>query len=96
MSINPSSNAVAVSSTAVLLIDDDTTPTGRSEDGRVTYTLFNLGAGIVYLGESDVDDQSGLPLVVNGALSISIRHHGKLYGLCSSGETANVRVMLVP
>jgi hypothetical protein len=70
MSINPTSNAVAVESTAVLLIDDDTTPKGRSEDGRVTYTLFNLGAGIVYLGESDVDDQSGLPLVVNGALSI--------------------------
>lgn len=96
MSINPSTSAVAVEDTAVLLIDDETTPTGRSEDGRVTYTLFNLGSDIVYLGESDVDDQSGLPLVVNGALSISIRHHGKLYGICSTGETANVRVMLVP
>lgn len=96
MSINPSTSAVAVSTTAVLLIDDETTPTGRSEDGRVTYTLFNTGADVVYLGGSDVTDQNGLPLVANGALSISIRHFGKLYGVCSTGESANVRVMLVP
>jgi len=96
MSINPTSSAVAVEDTAVLVIDDETTPTGRSEDGRVTYTLFNAGADTVYLGASDVDDQNGLPVAANAALSISIRHHGKLYAVCSTGESASVRVLLVP
>lgn len=96
MSINPSTSAVSVTSTAVLVIDDATTPTGRAEDGRVTYELFNAGPNTCFLGASDVTTASGIPLPANASRTISIRHRGKLYARCASSNTSDVRVLLVP
>ncbi len=96
MSINPSTSAVSVTSTAVLVIDDETTPAGRSEDGRVTYELFNAGPNTCFLGASDVTTANGIPLPANASRTISIRHHGKLYARCASATTTDVRVLLVP
>lgn len=96
MSINPSSIEVHVEDTAILIIDDETKPTGVKEDGRITYAIANTGPDSVYVGADDVTDLTGLPVASGGAFTISIRHNGKLYAIAENGNEAYVRILVVP
>jgi hypothetical protein len=96
MSINPTTTTVSVSDAAALIIDDESTAAGVKEDGRITYVVYNGGSDWVYLGGSDVAAGDGIALGVDGVFTISIRHGGKLYGVCFEGESAQVNVMVIP
>lgn len=96
MTINPSSSSVSVDDEATLIIDDESTPKGAKEDGRITYHLYNAGPDDVFLGDAGVSVEDGAPLPVDAAFSVSIRHQGKLYAICDTGGTADVRVMVIP
>lgn len=95
--IHPSSTEVHVTDAEpVLVIDDTTTPTGVKEDGRITYSIINIGPGTAYLGASDVADTNGYPLANGAACTISIRHKAHLYAICASGDDAYLRILVVP
>lgn len=96
MSINPSTSAVAVGTSAVAVINDATTPVGAHEDGRITYELYNVGPNTCYLGASNVTTSTGIPLPANSSRSLSVRHNAELYAICASAESASVRVLVVP
>lgn len=96
MTINPSSIEVHVEDTAILIIDDESTPAGVKEDGRITYAIANTGPDLVYIGASDVTDLTGFPLASGGSATISIRHQAKLYAIAEDGNEAYVRVLVVP
>jgi hypothetical protein len=96
MSLNPTTSAVAVEDEAILVIDDATAPTGRGEDGRISYEIYNNGPNTCYLGASDVTTSTGIPLPAGSSRSISIRHYGKVYAICATSNTADVRVLMVP
>jgi hypothetical protein len=96
MSVNPSTSAVSVGSTATAVINDATTAVGAHEDGRITYELFNTGPNTCYLGASGVTTSTGIPLPLNSSRSISVRHGAELYAICASAESASVRVLVVP
>lgn len=94
--INPSSIEVHVEDTAILIIDDETTPTGVKEDGRITYAFANTGPDSVYVGADDVTDATGFPLASGASCTISIRHYAKLYAIAEAGNEAYVRILMVP
>jgi hypothetical protein len=96
VSLNPEVSQVNVDDTATLLVSDESGPVGRNEDGRMTYELYNVGPDSVFLGAADVDSESGMPLPANSSRTIAFRFGSKLWGVCASGETADVRVMRVP
>jgi len=96
MTINPSCVEVHVEDSAILIIDDETTPTGVKEDGRVTYAIANTGPDGVYIGASNVTDTDGFPLASGASCTISIRHQAKLYAIAESGNEAYVRILVVP
>jgi hypothetical protein len=96
MSLDPTTAAHSVEDEALLVIDDDTTPSGRNEDGRVTYEVYNSGPNTCYLGGSGVTTSSGVPLPSGSSRSLSVRHFAKLYAICAANNTADVRVLMVP
>jgi hypothetical protein len=95
MSINPTTAAVQVTAEGTLVVSDASTPTGRNEDGRITYEVFNVGDATVYLGAADVTASTGQPLPTGAARTMSLRFGAKVWAVTASG-TADVRVMRVP
>lgn len=94
-SINPSSSAVAAGSTRVQVVNDTTAPVAK-EDGRATYEIYNAGPDVCYLGGADVTAANGQPLPPLSARTIAIRLGGKLWAVCASEGTADLRVLRIP
>ena len=94
--LNPSAEAKSVTATKSLVVNDDSTPTGRNEDGRITYEIYNLGPNTIFLGSSNVTAANGQPLPINAARTFSVRFNAKIWAVCDTGDTADVRVLKVP
>jgi hypothetical protein len=94
---NPNSYRVAITDEITNIVEDDTAPVAK-EDGRMTYEIYNLGPGDVYLGDTELDNtgDTGMPLPVGSSRTIALRIKASISGICLSGETADVAVLQVP
>lgn len=81
--------AVTVTDTAVLLSSAD--PSNRPVWIQI------IGNNTVYLGDSTVTSSNGFPVVKHSApIQGSLGPGQALYGICSSGQTEEVRIFTVP
>jgi hypothetical protein len=96
MTINPTVTQVSATDTPALVVADASVPVGRNEDGRTSYEIYNNGSAEVYLGAANVSDATGMPLPAGASRSISVRFTAKIWVVCATGETSDVRVLRVP
>lgn len=85
--------AVEVDDVAVRL--DSSTDTADTIAGQA-FAFYNTGPDTVYIGDSTVTDDDGLPVAAGSwspGLALGTGDH--IYGVCATGDTAEVRVLEV-
>lgn len=79
------------------MVQDDTVlsfPTSADDLApRHTLCLKNSGAVTVYVGNGNVTDDNGYPLAPGDSLQLEL--HSFTYVACGSGDTGQVRVLIV-
>jgi len=58
---------------------------------RKTLIIFNNGTSTVYIGLTGLADTDGFPLA--GQESVLLYNQEAMYGICSSGETSDIRYL---
>lgn len=94
--INPTSTAIEVTDTPVLVVEDTSSAQGVREDGRCTYEIYCSGAYTVYLGDETATDATGIPLPPGSSRTIAIRFKATLHAVTAAGDVSEVRVLRVP
>ena len=56
--------------------------------------IINLGPGILHLGNSAISITTGYPLGVLGEIDWDRQPNEKLYAICETGLTADVRILI--
>lgn len=93
MSVTPSSTNVTVGITASAIITVDDFGSG-SGDGRITYQILNNGNSTLYLGDSTVTVNNGMPIPAGGSMAINMRLGAVLYAI-SDASSQDIRIMKV-
>lgn len=76
------------------LADDVATQIVDAQAGDVDVWLFPLGAASVYVGGSDVDQSTGLPLVANSVFHVRVRPGDELWAISLTSDVhPQVRVL---
>ena len=87
--ILPTSGVVAVTDTAAAVSH------GLGGEARLIMRT-TASSDTVYLGDSTVTSATGFPLLAADAYEVPIRvDDGKLYVICASGQTADLRYLAV-
>jgi hypothetical protein len=87
------SNTRKVIQRAVAVDDDPIVNILSTGTRRQRAIIVNMGTSEVYLGDSGVTDTDGLPWNPDDGPLVLDGHVGALYAVCSSGESATLRVL---
>lgn len=80
---------------ASFAVDDTPQDVATNDDGsRYNAVVANLGPNRVYLDfDLDADAGEGVPLEVGDMVIRDVSRHQRISAVCSTGETADVRVI---
>lgn len=87
------SNTRKVVSNVVAVDDDPIVNLLSTGTRRQRAWLYNDGPNEVYLGGDGVTDTDGIPFATADGRLVIEGHVGGLYAVCSTGESASVRVL---
>ena len=92
---NGGSASTAILQSVVSVTDAATKIPATALSNRKHIYIYNSGSATAYIGSVTVEDTDGVPLAVGARLTADIGSGVDVYGICSTGLTASVKVIEV-